>query len=42
MPRQDSWRIGCLKKFLAEKFQLEAKQQSTEVVQDLIDSICSS
>ena len=42
VPRQDSWRIGCLKKFLAQKFQLEARQQSTEVVQDLIDSLCSS
>ena len=32
---QDSWWIVCLKKFLSQKFQLEATYQLT----DLIDSL---
>jgi hypothetical protein len=42
VPDPDRWRIGCLKKFLAERFQLEATHQSTDLVDNLIDSLCSS
>ena len=42
VPVQDSWRVGCLRKFLTERSQLEAKHQSTEVMDPLIDSLCST
>ena len=42
VPRQDSWRLGCLKKFLTEKYRLLAKDQNTEAVEVLIDSLCES
>ena len=42
VPDQDSWRLACLKKFFSQKFQLEANHQSSELVDSLIDSLCSS
>ena len=42
VPAQDSWRIGCLQTFLSQKFQLEATHQSTDVIDSLVESLCSS
>ena len=42
VPDLDSWRIGCLRKYLDERYQLQAALQSTSEVDSLIDSICSS
>ena len=42
VPVQDTWRIGCLKKFLSQKSQLEAQHQPTELMDTLIDSLCST
>ena len=42
VPDQDFWRIRCLKKFLDQKYKLEARHQDTSEINDLIDSICSS
>ena len=42
VPDQDKWRLACLKKFFSQKFQLEANHQSSELVDSLIDSLCSS
>ena len=42
VPSKDTWRIGCLRKFLSEKYQMRAKLQDTEELQSLIDSLCTS
>ena len=42
VPVLDSWRIGCLQKFLNEKFILVAGHQPTDQVDSLIDSLCST
>ena len=42
VPVQDGWRIGCLKKFLSERSKLDEKLQSTDVMDSLIDSLCST
>ena len=42
VPDQDSWRVGCLKKFLAEKYVLTASHQNTDIIDSLIDSLCKS
>ena len=42
VPNQDTWRIGCLRKFLSEKYEMKAKLQDTEQLQNLIDSLCTS
>ena len=42
VPDLDSWRIGCLRKYLDERYQLQAALQATSEVDSLIDSICSS
>ena len=42
VPRQDSWRIGCLRKYLDEKYQLKSALLDTSEVDSLIDSLCSS
>ena len=42
VPIQDSWRIGCLKKFLTEKYTLSAKDENTDDIDSLIDSLCKS
>ena len=39
VPMEDRWRIGCLKKFLAEKYILEGKHQDTKHMDELIDSL---
>ena len=42
VPEQDSWRIGCLRKYLEERYQLQSALLDTSEVDSLIDSICSS
>ena len=42
VPSQDSWRLGCLRKFLTEKYRLLAIDQDAEAVDLLIDSLCVS
>ena len=42
VPDLDSWRIGCLKKYLEERYQLQSKLQDTSEVDSLIESICST
>ena len=42
VPAEDSWRIGCLRKFLTEKSQLEINHQSTDLIDSLVNSLCSS
>ena len=42
VPSQESWRLGCLRKFLTEKYRLLAIDQDTEAVDLLIDSLCVS
>ena len=42
VPSQDTWRIGCLRKFLSEKYHMRARLQDTEELQSLIDSLCTS
>ena len=42
IPVQDGWRLLCLKKFLAQKYVLEAQHQDTDELDKLIDSICIS
>ena len=42
VPNQDSWRLGCLRKFLTEKYELVAIDQDTEALDTLIDSLCVS
>ena len=42
VPLEDCWRIGCLQKFLAERFVLDASHQDTEDMDKLIDSLCIS
>ena len=42
VPIQDNWRIGCLRKFLSEKYEMLAKFQDTEQIQSLIDTLCVS
>ena len=42
VPALDSWRIGSLGKFLQAKFDLAAKDQETDEIEKLINSICSS
>ena len=42
VPGQDMWRFGCLKKFLCERYQLQAELKDTTEIDSLIDSICSS
>jgi hypothetical protein len=42
VPRQDIWRIPCLKKFLAQKYALVSQHQDTDEIDKLIESICIS
>ena len=42
VPCQGIWTIGCLRKFLAEKYEMMAKFQDTGQLQSLIDSLCTS
>ena len=42
VPARDCWRIQCLTKFLAERYNMAARQQDTEYMDKLIDSLCSS
>ena len=42
VPVEDTWRIGCLQKFLARKYILEASHQNTMHLEELIDSLCIS
>ena len=42
VPDQDCWRLGCLRKYLGERYQLQAKLEDTSDIDSLIDSICSS
>ena len=42
LPNQDSWRIGCMRKFLAEKYKAEALEHDTNILEALIDSICKT
>ena len=38
VPSQDSWRLGCLRKFLTEKYALVIKDENTEEIDSLIES----
>ena len=42
VPAQDTWRLGCLSKFLSEKYALEAMDKPTDEIDSLIDSLCES
>ena len=42
VPRQDSWRVPCLKKFLAQKYLLDAQHQNSDDIDKLIQSLCIS
>ena len=42
LPSNDSWRVGCLRKFLSERHKLQAMDQDTEALQELINSLCET
>ena len=42
VPVQDLWRLPCLQKFLALKYTMEAKNQDTGELDNLIESLCKS
>ena len=42
VPIQDTWRLGCLRKFLSDKYALVAMDQDTDEIDSLIDSLCES
>ena len=42
VPAPDSWRLACLKKYLEERYSIQAALENTTEVDGLIDSICSS
>ena len=42
VPATDRWRLPCLKKYLDERYQLLARLENTDQLDDLIDSLCSS
>ena len=42
VPKEDCRRIGCLRKFLAERYVMGARHQSTDEMDKLIDSLCNS
>ena len=42
VPGQDCWRLPCLRKFLNQRYQLEASLKDTMEIDLLIESICSS
>ena len=42
VPEPDEWRVGCLKKYLQDRYLLLAKLEDTTDIDSLIDSLCSS
>ena len=42
VPEQDTWRIRCMKNYLEQKYQLDARHEDTSEITGLIDSLCSS
>ena len=42
VPMEDSWRIGCLKKFLDQRYLMAAEHQDTSDMDRLIYSLCTS
>ena len=42
VPVQDFWRLPCFQKFLALKYAMEAKNQDTGELDNLIESLCKS
>ena len=42
VPVQDTWRIRCLKNYLEQRYQQEANHQDTSLLDELIDSICTT
>ena len=42
VPAQDLWRLPCLQKFLALKYEMEAKHQDTGELDRLTESLCKS
>ena len=42
VPRVDGWRVGCLQKFLAQRYKMTAMHQDTDAMDKLIDSLCTS
>ena len=42
VPDIDSWRLGCLKKYLEMRYQLLARLEDTTYIDSIIDSLCSS
>ena len=42
VPGQDCWRLPCLRKFLNQRYQLEASLKDTMEIDLLIESLCSS
>ena len=42
VPISDTWRLGCLRKFLSEKYALVAMDEDTDEIDSLIESLCKS
>ena len=42
VPSQDSWSLGCLRKFMTEKYALVKNDENTEAINSLIESMCES
>ena len=42
VPASDSWRIGCLTRFLEMRHQLQNRLEDTTEMDRIIDSLCSS
>ena len=42
VPDMDRWRLGCLRKFLGERYQLLARMENTDHIDTIIDSLCST
>ena len=42
VPMQDTWRLGCLRKFLSEKYALVAMDQDTDEIDYVIDDLASN
>ena len=42
VPDEDLWRVPLLVQYLEERTMLEANMEQTDLITDLIDSLCSS
>ena len=42
VPKQDSWRVGCLRKFMSDRHSMQVLGQDTEDLQEVINSLCET